>query len=454
MEPRRVAPRRSMVVAALLVAWLGAPRPLAAAEQGVERLPNGMSLITIVNSAPTVSVRLMVRAGGRDDPRGLEGLAHYVEHLIASEPGTLSGGSTDRGASRLRAHGPANAFTSLNRTVYAMEVAPQALEAALEALAKRIAFMDAGDAIAAREQNVVRQEYFWRYGNTPRWRLRSQVEMRLGMSDPELGWNIGTPETIARLDLEAARAFWRQHYAPQAMTLVLSGALDRAAAKVAAQDTLGTIAPRSLDSGPPVAVRSPRPSTIAQSLASPNGSDPAVEHRAFFDLSALDQIARMRTLAAITAVRPALAGGHRSAMGVARSILDADPDARTIDVWLYPRDARWLELGIYLEASTPAARTRLLGALQARIASLKPDDLPTELLEDCRSEGDRTWVNAADAPHADSVVGWLSLGFTLQERAPYRAALKVLGADEISELIRRLARPTLTATGELDPTRE
>ena len=174
-----------------------------------------MTLITILNSAPTASVRLMVPAGGRDDPRGLEGLAHYVEHLIVSGPGTLGGGSTDRGASRLRAHGPANAFTSLNRTVYTMEVAPQALEAALEALAKHIASMDADAAIAAREQNVVRQEYFWRYGNTPHWRLRSQVEMRLGMSDPALGWNIGTPETIARFDLEAARAFWRQHYAPQ-----------------------------------------------------------------------------------------------------------------------------------------------------------------------------------------------------------------------------------------------
>jgi hypothetical protein len=162
----------------------------------------------------------------------------------------------------------------------------------------------------------------------------------------------------------------------------------------------------------------------------------------------------MRTLAAITAVRPALAGGHRSTKGVARSIRDADPDARTVDVWLYARDARWLELGIYLEASTPAARTRLLAALQAKIASLKPDDLPAELLEDCRSEGERSWVLAADAPHADAVVGWLSLGFTLEERAPYRAALKVLGADEISELIRRLARPTLTATGEINPIRE
>ncbi len=454
MEPRRVAPRRLIVVAALLVAWLGTSGRLAAAEQGVERLPNGMTLITILNSAPTVSVRLMVPAGGRDDPRGLEGLAHYVEHLIVSGPGTPGGGSTDRGASRLRAHGTANAFTSLNRTVYAMEVAPLALEAALEALAKHIASVDSGAAIAAREQNVVRQEYFWRYGNTPRWRLRSQVDMRLGMSDPALGWNIGTPETIARFDLEAARAFWRQHYAPQLMTLVLSGAFDRTAAKAAAQDTLGATAPRSPGLSPPAVLRSPMPSTIAQSVASPSGSDPALEHRAFFDLGALDHAARMRTLAAITAVRPALAGGHRSAMGVARSILNTAPDARTVDVWLYARDTRWLELGVYLEASTPAARTRLLGALQARITSLKADDLPAELLEDCRSEGERSWVLAADAPHADFVVGWLSLGFTLQERAPYRTALKVLGADEISELIRRLARPTLTATGEINPIRE
>jgi zinc protease len=202
----------------LLTERFGSAGTLAAAEPGMQLLPTGMALILIPNCTPTVSVRLLVPAGGRDDPRGLEGLAHYVEHLIASDPGALGGGAADRGAPRLRAHGPANAFTSLNRTVYLLEVSPNALEGALDLLAKRVAVLDASAAVALREQNVVRQEYFWRYGKTQRLPLYSQLSMRLGLTDR---WNIGTPDTIARFSLEPARAFWQQQYAPQAMTLVI-----------------------------------------------------------------------------------------------------------------------------------------------------------------------------------------------------------------------------------------
>lgn len=81
---RGAAQKFLILVALLLTERFGSAGTLAAAEPGMQLLPNGMALILIPNSTPTVSVRLLVPAGGRDDPRGLEGLAHYVEHLIAS----------------------------------------------------------------------------------------------------------------------------------------------------------------------------------------------------------------------------------------------------------------------------------------------------------------------------------------------------------------------------------
>jgi predicted Zn-dependent peptidase len=307
-----------------------------------------------------------------------------------------------------------------------------------------------------REQNVVRQEYFWRYGKTQRLRLHSQLSMRLGLTDPALGWNIGTPDTIARFSLERARAFWQQHYAPQAMTLVISGAFDRAAAEELTLSTLGAIPAASIPSTDKQSVAATVGGTTAVTLSVSDAqiTDPAVQFLAYFDLNTLDDAARMRRLAATCALRPILAGGHRSVKGVSRTVLDTDTDARVVDIGLWLRDKRWLELGVYIEVSTSVARKRILGAVLSKLASLKADNTPAELLEDSRREGNGTWRMAVDAPDADAVVQWLSLGFSLEQRAGYRVALRALTADDVSRLISQVARPTVTARGEINPAKE
>jgi hypothetical protein len=236
----------------------------------------------------------------------------------------------------------------------------------------------------------------------------------------------------------------------------MSGAFDRTAVEEAASGTLGAISgpsatPAYKPSVDPVAIGA---EAVALAVSDPDVSDPAIEHLAYFDLGVLDAASRMRSLAALRALGPMLAGGHRSVKGTGRAVLDTDADARVVDVWLRLRDRRWLELGVYVAASTSAARARLLDTVLSRVASLKAEDVPAELLEDCRRDGDRAWRLAADAPNADDVVHWLALGLTLEERAAYRAALKALSAGDVFDLVGRLARPVVTAKGTINAAKE
>src|SRR4029077_16776092 len=119
------------------------------------KLSNGVVLQTVHPAgAAEVAIRLLVPVGGRNDPRGREGLAHYVEHLLAADPGGLSPASSD-GALRLSAHGYANAYTWPTATVYVMSVEQESLESALSLLAERLSRLAASNGMAEREQRIV-----------------------------------------------------------------------------------------------------------------------------------------------------------------------------------------------------------------------------------------------------------------------------------------------------------
>src|SRR5215471_5479541 len=119
-----------LVLSAVLLSLLGAVEAAALSA----KLSNGVILQTVhPPGAAEVAIRLLVPVGGRNDPRGREGLAHYVEHLLAADPGPLSPASSD-GALPLSAHGYANAYTWLTATVYVMNIGQESLESALSLL--------------------------------------------------------------------------------------------------------------------------------------------------------------------------------------------------------------------------------------------------------------------------------------------------------------------------------
>jgi zinc protease len=439
---------RGFVLSAVLVPLLGAAEAVALNE----KLSNGITLQTVhPTGASDVAIRLLVPVGGRDDPRGYEGLAHYVEHLLASDPGALSSVSSD-GALPLSAHGYANAFTWPTATVYVMNVGQESVESALSLLAERLSRMTVSDAMAERERRIVTQEYYLRYGSNPGLRLMAELRTKLGRTDPALGWNSGTPESIKRLDLSNAQVFFDRWYRPETMTLVLSGPIDIENVGEIAERTIALIPPRpavSKDAGsvPPI------PASLVLERNDPDAAVPMVLQDLFIRATGRSGTEVIREHAGMLALQYLLAGVKEGPKGLLATLSDAHKEVRSIAAEITRLDRRWLRLAISVEADPAASRNVMARLVTGRLAAVAERDVPDRLITELRELADRAWIAAEDAPNADGVVDWLRLGFSLEERSQLRAALINLKKKDVVAFAHKVARPDASVTGFLRPSK-
>jgi zinc protease len=434
-------------VLTILVPLLGAAEALALNE----KLSNGVTLQTVHPARATgVQIRLLVPAGGRDDPRGREGLAHYVEHLLASDPGPLSPGGTSDSATRLSAHGYANAFTWPAATVYAMNVGRESLESALSLLAGRLSQLDASDAMAERERRIVQQEYFLRYGANPSMRLMAELRTKIGRVDPTLGWNIGTPDSIKTFDLPNAQSFFERWYRPQSMTLVLSGLVDIDTVREVAERTIGLIPARPALSSAAMSKNAgaapANPPSLVLERDDPDAAVPTVVQHHFVRTTTGAAASVIREHAAMLVLQDLLTW-----KAARKSILAGvhDPHARTMSATITRLDRLWMILAATVETDPAARRTAIGGLVTGRLAAVTERDVPDQLVTEFRDLADRTWVFAEDAPNADDVINWLRMGFSLEERGHLRAALESLTKKDVVAFAHKVAKPDASATGFL-----
>jgi zinc protease len=449
-------PKRTRVAGAFVGFVLsGVLLPLLGAMQAAAlntKLSNGVVLQTVHPAgAAEVAIRLLVPVGGRDDPRGREGLAHYVEHLLAADPGPLAPASSD-GALRLSAHGYANAYTWPTATVYVMNIEQESLESALSLLAERLSRLAASDGLAERERRIVQQEYYLRYGDNPGMRLMVELRTKIGRTDPMLGWNMGTPDSIRRFDLSSAQVFFDRWYRPETMTLVLSGPLDIENVTEIAERTIGLIPPhpavlRDASSVPPV------PASVVLERDDPDAAVPIVLQNLFVRATAGPAPKVIGEHAAMLALQYLLGGLNGGFTGLLARLRDGRKDLHSIDAQITRLDRRWLLLGMSVEADPEASRNAIANLVTRRLATLTERDVPDRLITEIRDLADRTWIAAEDAPTADDVVDWLRLGFSLTERSQLRAALITLKKKDVVAFARKVARPDTSATGFLRPSK-
>ncbi len=184
--------------------------------------PSGMRLV--VYEMPYVDRFMFAasyRAGGVDDPRGREGLAHLVEHLtFRAEPQPGGARIWDRlVASGLRF----NAFTSMDETVYWEVGKPADLPAvlALEAARMRGPLTGVSDDEFAVERDVVLSEYRERFETDPEG---AEVQWILQAAFPGHAYGRpigGDPASLARIAPGDVRRWVKERYRPEGAVLVL-----------------------------------------------------------------------------------------------------------------------------------------------------------------------------------------------------------------------------------------
>lgn len=188
----------------------------------VRHLPNGLTVIAEQMPTEAVNLSLWLDVGSAIEPDPINGMAHFLEHMIFKGTHTLKSGEFE---SRVEQRGAVtNAATSQDYTYYYITTAPQDF-AALTPLQVDVVLNAAiPDDAFERERSVVLEEIRRANDNPSRRMLYRSMELafeQLPYRRPVLG----PAEVIENLTVEQMRDFHRSWYQPSAMTAVAVGNL-------------------------------------------------------------------------------------------------------------------------------------------------------------------------------------------------------------------------------------
>ena len=233
---------RALLAGAALAAALAPP---AFANPYETTLANGMKLIVKEDRrAPSVVHMVWYRAGAMDEPSGVSGVAHVLEHMMFKGTKTLAPGEFNQRVAALG--GRDNAFTSKDYTAYFQQVPPAHLGTVMALEADRMQNLVLGDEEFAREVEVVKEERRLRTDDQPRALVHEQLMATAFQAHPYRRPVIGWMTDLEAMQAEDARAWYRLWYAPNNAWLVVVGDVDHQEVFRQADRHYGAIAARAL----------------------------------------------------------------------------------------------------------------------------------------------------------------------------------------------------------------
>jgi zinc protease len=197
-------------------------RPLFGAT--LRTLPNGLRVAHVEQRrAPVVAHYAYVSAGGGEDPHGLSGIAHFLEHMLFKGSPRVASGEFSRRVAR--EGGVDNAFTSRDVTGYFQHVEASRLPLVAMMEADRFAGALIPAAEMESERRVVLEERAQRTGSSPRALFFEAFDAAMWgpqhwRGRPIIGWE----EEIRAISHADLMAFFRARYAPGNAVLVVAGA--------------------------------------------------------------------------------------------------------------------------------------------------------------------------------------------------------------------------------------
>ena len=229
---------------------MGAPDARSAAEPNTAEQANGVReefldnglriLIQEVHTAPLASVWCWYRVGSKDEPPGLTGISHWVEHMNFK-------GTTNIPREKVKGiieqyGGYWNGYTWIDQTTYTETATHDALDHMLFIEAERMASCVYDPVDVESERTVIISE-LQGGENDPEQLLDQELTAAAFHAHPyrhpTIGW-LGDLQTMSRDDLYRS---YRQHYVPNTATLVIVGDVETDDALRAAARRFGGIAP-------------------------------------------------------------------------------------------------------------------------------------------------------------------------------------------------------------------
>jgi zinc protease len=204
------------------------------------KLANGMQVIVIPDHrAPVVTHMVWYKVGAADEPKGVSGIAHFLEHLMFKSTDKIAVGEFSKIISRLG--GQDNAFTGQDVTSYHQRIAKEQLGTLMDMEADRMTHLRLTPEEVATERQVILEERRSRIDNNPTALLDEQMNAALYLSHPYGIPVIGWEHEMAKLSREDALRFYKRYYAPNNAILVVSGDVTAEEVKRLAEQTYGKV---------------------------------------------------------------------------------------------------------------------------------------------------------------------------------------------------------------------
>ncbi len=229
---RRLSRRVRVTTLCLLV--LAGPTLPASAQSGpgdggifTTTLHNGLRVVVVEGrAAPVVQTSVWYGFGSLQETPGKTGLAHALEHMLFRGTPEISSGGLDDITARLGAQ--MNAETSYDYTQFYFEMPADKLDVALFIEADRMEHAALRAADWAIERNAVLNEIDGD-DSSPFYNLLSRVRAAAFPRQPAGRTPLGSRADVARATVADIARYYREWYAPNNATLVVSGAVDHAA---------------------------------------------------------------------------------------------------------------------------------------------------------------------------------------------------------------------------------
>jgi zinc protease len=440
--PRRAAIKLAAAAIAAASAERGASAqaapdaPVFGAVAG--QLPNGLVVVCLESRrAPVAAQMLWYRVGSADEPQGLSGMAHFLEHLMFRGTPTVPSGQFSRRVARTG--GNDNAFTSFDYTAYHQQVARESLATVMAMEADRMAHLLLDPATIETERGVILEERRQVIDNSPRAKFRERLNAALFVNHPYGRPVIGWEHEIRTIPRAALAAFHARHYAPDNAILLLSGAVSPDEAMALAAEHYGAIpakgvAPRLRPQEPPAL------GDRRLSLRDPRAAEPALT-RAWIAPGFLTDAAAAYALELAAHV---IGGGPGSRL---HAVLVEPGLATGASGWFSGEAVDATDFAIGAALRPGVAQEQLEAALDGALKKLLDDGVTdAEVARSARQ------MTAGAVFARDSLMGGarvvgaaLSVGMALPDIEAWPARIRAVTAAQVTEAVRAvLARPAVT----------
>lgn len=207
------------------------------------KLDNGLTLLVKEDHrAPIVVSMLWYNVGSADEPGGITGVSHALEHLMFKGTKRFPLGVFSKTIADLG--GQENAFTNTDYTTYFEKLAASNLAVSFELEADRMQQLQFDPVEFKKEMKVIQEERRMRTDDNPQAltfeRFLATAHLTSPYHHPVIGWM----SDLRQMQPEDARRWYQTYYAPNNATLVIVGDTTMTAVRELAQRYFGKLTPR------------------------------------------------------------------------------------------------------------------------------------------------------------------------------------------------------------------